>query len=465
MFDSGWLPTQTDPDPPRDVWSTPGGLACSRPAWSPAALASLGHALAAAAPAFRALSLREVIDALDATHSLWLEPESELLAEAVERVRQATGYARVSIREGLRGLFNQLTGEQLESALCASGTDLEEPSSAGRLGWVGPRLTTVIASGNIPGAALPSVVQALMLRSPCLVKTAGTEPVLLTLYARSLARAAPELARHLAVTSWEGGRDELDQAAVRHAEAVVVYGSDDALRAYRALLPLRCRFLGYGHRLSFAAIARERLEPHSLDPVVVALCRDVCIYDQQGCLSPQRVYVETGGELGATELLDRLAIGLELFARELPRKALTAAEAAAIHQFRTSIEMRAFSDPRVALRVSPQGTGWTAAIDREPGLQPCCLNRTVILTPVAELRELPGILAPCRTALQSAVVAAPPARAATLARMLFEAGVSRVAPLGSAQLPQDLWHHDGLAALAELANWTTNELPGQGPSG
>jgi hypothetical protein len=181
------------------------------------------------------------------------------------------------------------------------------------------------------------------------------------------------------------------------------------------------------------------------------------LFDQQGCLSPQAVYVEREGEISPQVLAEGVAEACAGLAGQYPRRQLSAAEAAAIHQYRAEVEMRSLTETGARLWVSPGSTGWTVALDPNPQLMECCLNRTVILRPVADLGEvLPGIEM-MRGQLISAGLEAGDARRRELVETLGEAGVTRITRLGKAQEPASALYHDGINALATLARFVTVE--------
>jgi hypothetical protein len=421
---------------------------------TPEALRSLALGLRARAPDLRRLPSAEILRALDRLHAEWASSGSALRPEAVRALEGVTGYAPAAIDAALLGLFRRMDRPEMERWLAAGGVTAEAlDGSSEELLVFGPELTVVVSSGNIPGAALPSVAQALLLESPCLAKTGSAEPALLPLYARSLAAAAPELAAGLAVTTWEGGREDLERALLAEADALVVYGGNEAVRSLRAHLPAHARFIGYGHRISFAAVGRELLTPEQACEAARLAAVDVATFDQQGCLSPQALYVERGGAVSPEQFAELLAGALARLAVELPRRSLSPAEAAAIHQLRSAYEVRSALEPGVRLYTNPDRLEWTVAVDPDPTLAPCPLNRTAIIRPIERLEELPRHLAALRGALLSAGLGVGFERRRALARDLAAAGVTRITTLGEAQRPETELFHDGVNAIAALARY------------
>ena len=406
--------------------------------------------------AFRKVPLARITNALDRLHAEWSNDPP--VARAVSR---ATGYPEEVVSLSLRHLCGSMRRPILEEWLARSGIRpewLDGVEDEARTRVYGPRLTLVVSSGNVPGAALPSVVQALLLKSPVVVKSSSAEPVLLPAYAAALAEMDAEVAAALAVASWRGGDEQVEPEVFSQIDAAIVYGSDATLRSLRSRLPAHARFIGYGHRISFTVIARECLTHAGLDALAAGLVRDVCLFDQQGCLSPQAVYVEEGGAVGASQLAERVAALLE--EPSFPRRVLDPGENAAIHQYRAACEMEALTRTGLRVLASEAGTAWTVVLDPKPDLEPGPGNRTLVVRPVADLAVLPKIVERLGPSLISCGLAAPEERRPQLTAALGAAGVTRFTTAGDAQLPQDLLFHDGVSPLASLARFVRMEQEG-----
>lgn len=318
---------------------------------------------------------------------------------------------------------------------------------------IGPRLTTHIFSGNVPGVAVTSLIRALLVRSPSLGKTAAGEPLLAVLFARGLHEVDPELGRSLAVTHWPGGDEELERVALRRAAAVIAYGGNETIRSVRSRVEPGARFLGYGHRVSFGVVARERLTHHGAQDVAAAAALDAATFDQQGCVSPHLFYAEQGGDISPAAWAEMLAGELAKLELELPRGRLTAQESSAIRQLRGEMEFAQLAGEGVTLHASADGTAWTVIHDPDPTFAASCLNRTVRVKPIASLADVLAHAAPVGSVLQTVGLAASPERAAALSEQLARVGVTRIAPLGEMAWPPPHWLHDGRPPLADLVRW------------
>ena len=105
----------------------------------------------------------------------------------------------------------------------------------------------------------------------------------------SLAARDPELAACLRTLYWPGGDRGCEDVALAAADLVVASGDDGSIADLAGRT--RARFIGHGHRISFAVVTQAQVHA---DDTAAGLARDVAIWDQRGCLSPQLCFVEGG---------------------------------------------------------------------------------------------------------------------------------------------------------------------------
>jgi len=108
-------------------------------------------------------------------------------------------------------------------------------------------------------------------------------------------------AKAIAATAY-GGTTALETALFNQADCITATGSDETLAEIRRHVPAKARFLGYGHRVSFAFIAHETLIGFGLKKTATAAVTDVVAWNQLGCLSPHVIYAEQGGATPAVAL-------------------------------------------------------------------------------------------------------------------------------------------------------------------
>ncbi|HSU78960.1 MAG TPA: acyl-CoA reductase [Candidatus Angelobacter sp.] len=402
------------------------------------------------------LSIHDIVEKVDQAIQKWLDPKypQRQLAEAL--LPAITGYDAEMIRLELKRYMRNFRKKELlrfldEELDQASMLDEFRPRKNGGMSMAfGPSLIFHVFSGNVPGVQLWSLIMGLLVKSANLGKTASAEPLMPVLFCQSLAEVDPRLAESLAILPWKGGTAELEEPAIEAAEAVIVYGSNETVDHLKPNIPHHKRFLSYGHKISFSMIGQEALTADRYYESIHRLAEDVSIYDQQSCLSPQLVFIETGGVVSPKQAAEMLASELERYHLKRPRAALSNEEAMAIHSIRTKYGFETMSSDKGAVYSSREDTAWTVLFHEETGFEGSPLNRTIHVFAVDQLDEMFDHLSPYRPYLQSCGMAVKPERLFTLARRLGEYGVDRISALGEMNRARPGWHHDGQFNLLNL---------------
>src|SRR5581483_6019670 len=253
----------------------------------------------------------------------------------------------------------------------------------------------------------------------------------------------------LGVVTWQGGTAELEDVAFGRADVVVASGSDKSLASIRPRV--RGRFIGYGHKVSFAVISKETLE--DVHTVASKAAYDVALFDQQGCLSPQLIYVEEGGAITPQAFASILAEALAAWERTLPRGNVPQEASVTIRRARDEAEWQALAGKDVAVYASSRGTAWTVIYEGDPTFVPSPLYRTIRVKPFSSFTQLHELLTPWQPYLEAVGLAVHATRSTHLAEVLGQAGVTRICPVGTMQLPPLSWQHGGRPRIADLVRW------------
>jgi hypothetical protein len=397
----------------------------------------------------------------------WLLPENRFRKLALELCPTQTGFGPVTMANGLDSFFRQITRENLHALLAQEIGDARRlegfvselgktlPSRAAIV--TGPELVAHIVAGTIPNPAFTSMVLGLLLRSAQFVKCASGNSLLPRLFAHSIYEADAKLGACLEIAEWRGGNEALEVALFAQADCVSATGSDETLAAIRAKLPVKTRFVGHGHRLSFGYVSRELLFDQNVQPVVANAATDIVAWNQLGCLSPHVIYVQTGGEVTPRQFAALLAEELERCEAREPRGDVPVDIAAAIASRRAVYEVRAAHSQATQLWRSQPSTAWTVVFEEDARFQISCLNRFIYVKPVGNLSEALENAVVVREHVSTVGLAASPREAQSLALQLARWGVTRVCPLGQMQHPPLTWRHDGRPALGDLVTWTDFE--------
>lgn len=426
------------------------------------ATALCAHVRSNARARLKRMPVARIVDAIDAAIARLLDRAHPLRRKAEHLLPIVTGYDRETVRLGLTGYLKTFRKPQLlrflaEDFANPSMLDGFQPTpKGGYLRAHGPELLLHVWAGNVPALSLWSLICGLLVKAGSIGKLASAEPLTAGWFASLLAEIDPDIGECLAVTWWKGGEAAAEPVFLREAETVMAYGGNETLAALRAKLPITTRFLPHGHKIGFGVIAREALDSRKVPALARLAAHDVVRYEQQGCYSPQLLFVERGGRVGPAEFARYVAQELGALAHRHPRRALSPGEASSIAAWRGAQEMLTL-DGAAELLGEPSDSWSVVHVDAPETLSPTGLNRTLKLVSVESLDEVPTLVTPYRSFLQTAGVAATPERLFRLGEQLSEVGVSRIAPLGRMTAPEAGWHHDGRFSLLDLVTLTEIE--------
>jgi len=398
----------------------------------------------------------------------WLKPDNAFRRLALEFGPGKTGFSQATLQKGLDNFFHQFTPENFHALLVQElgdarrldrfvAGDSGEKTNRAALA-VGPELLVHIAAGNLPNPALMSMVLGLLARSAQFVKCASGSMFLPRLFAHSIYDADTKLGACLEIAGWRGGNADLEMALFAESDCVTATGSDETLAAIPVRLPVKTRFLGYGHRVSFGFVGHEVLSGFHTRQIVSRTTDDVVAWNQLGCLSPHVVYAQTGGEVSPEKFAELLADELERREQTEPRGELPAEHAAAIASRRGIYEVRAAHSPETTQHwCSRNSTAWTVVYEADARFQLSCLNRFIYVKPVRDLAEALQHAETVRGQVSTVGLGVPEHKLEELATQLARWGATRVCPLGRMQNPPLTWRHDGRPALGDLVLWTDFE--------
>ncbi|MFW6079385.1 MAG: acyl-CoA reductase [Gemmatimonadota bacterium] len=459
-----------------DVREYGDGIALRVPVLAPRTLARLLARLRRArAEHLAGRPVDEVVRAVDTAAARLVDPEDPARHTLDRALPAVTGYSEPMARLVVDRMAADWRAAPLRRALAAELGDpgvLDgfRPDPTGgeprRVRAFGPALAFHVFAGNVPGVAVTSLVRSLLVKAATIGKTASGDPLFPAVFARALAEVDPTLGECLAVSYWPGGTEPLEAVALDAADAIIVYGRGEVVDDLRRRAPADARLVAHGPRFSFGLVGRAALadEP-AVEAVAGRVARATSVFDQRGCVSPHVAYVERGGAVGPEAFAERLAAAFDALERELPRGALDAAEAAAIHELRGRAEFRAMAagaeeggGPRLYIG---RGTEYTVLYDDDPAFEPSCLNRVLWVKPIDALEDAVRYVEPFAAYLQTVgIEGVEDPRRAALAERIGRVGASRVTSFDRMPWPPAAWHHDGRGPLRELLRWTDLEPDG-----
>jgi len=357
-------------------------------------------------------------------------PDTASRARALAKAASAFPFLGKVTARGLLALVASELGH-------ASVLDRFVPQDRRRVRALAPCFLLHVLSSNTPAAALQTLLRGLLLGSTnfCKLPSGGIAEV-----DEFVSRLPRALAARVHLSS------ELSQLWLIAANAAVLFGRDETVAALRAMLRPGIPVLAHGHKLSLAMVTDD---PHFRS--VNGAARDVCMFDQHGCLSPHVILVRKSGALTVHSYAQQLAQALARFERHTPRGALTLSEANSIRTLRDETTFRAANGEPLELLASAD-TAWTVVVDHTDQMPLSPGNRVVFVKPLS--CNLFKLFERKHSHLSTCGIWPVNAANRDLAAAL---GFTRICAIGKMQQPPLDWHHDGQQVLAPLVRWVDCE--------
>ena len=264
-----------------------------------------------------------------------------------------------------------------------------------------------MAAGNVDGLPAYSVVEGLLAGNVNILKLPAQDRGASLLLLRELVRLEPRLRDFVYVFDVPSADLKSLERFAKIADAVVVWGGDEAVRAARTLAGPDTALICWGHKLSFAYAV-----PPVSDGDLEALADHICATGQLLCSSCQGIFLDTGdmGEVHA--LAERLFPILQAAARRHPPADPALRARATLELYARELEadsggQRIYRGGGVSVTAAPDsrlelgllaGNCWVKPLPRDqivPRLKPRkgCLQTAGLLCPEGEREALSALLA------------------------------------------------------------------------
>jgi len=385
--------------------------------------------------------IRRLIRVVRAFETEYLDVFGRLVTETAAHL----SWSETMVRYVIKDFFSLLSETSLHTFLdseigpeTAEQTFVSHPKRGAQSMLVPPEVVLHILSASVPTTAIEAMILSIAAGVPCVIRTSAHERASARFFLNVLRMEAPELARHIAVVTWPHDNPAF---ATRIAEArptVVFHGSDTSIQRFYQSLPTFTRVHPFGHRISFGLISPgAALTQETIRLLAEDIARDVTLFEGRGCMSMQTLFVmpHAAQKDLALRIQDALIEhGFPTLREAFPRTPAPDDIAAAQMQ---QIGVAEFEG---TVRQSPDGNAlvWkTAALRSSPGW------RHLHICSVPDFETLMDAISPHRHALSTAGVYLDTRRAHSTAKLLAQAGVRRICPIGRMQRPLILSAHDG----------------------
>ncbi len=315
---------------------------------------------------------------------------ASLVAQGAAEWRDSASLVRRAARTALAAERVAWSPQVVEAALDDVLWDLDASRAAALVRDREPldrRPVLVILPGNVIGPTIVSAYCAALAGARVILKSPGVERSLAPILAEQFERLGDPLDQLIEARYWLSAERSAFAQTLEGVRRIVAFGSDEtvaALRAEAGAIPVR----GYGTSYSLGYVAP------GADAALAAAgaARDICMFDQRGCMSPQTIYVE-GDEAHAIAFAHALAAALRTAGTAFPRATFEPGEAAAVMERVRRFSMTALAPATHALETLILGPPADGAPDFVVVAQPFgppareCFGRIVAVKPCSSIAQ------------------------------------------------------------------------------
>ncbi len=372
-------------------------------------------------------------DVLTRAFGFWRKRDYARRREAIAAIARSAGYSVALLENSIDALLKPFTADALNALAmrCSRSNEASRPKTVG-----------FIAAGNVAGAGMHEIAIALIAGAAVMIKAASAEPIFFSEFARTLADIDPDAGARIEVLHWRRARTDLTEALIANCDRVVAYGDDATIDSLRG----RPNVIGFGSRVSAAAIGPGALAPSRIDALAELLVRDVTLFEQLGCLSLHHVFVVSADSLVARELAIRMSAALERIGKEMRPAIVPLRDAAEIRGVRERARWRAIAGEPVEPFEGP-GLEWTVVFEAKPAVEDSFKVspgfRTVHVTAVRDVSEFRGCIARVSGRIETMAVAGDESEDAGARGFIEKIGIPYVCAPGEMQSPPLDWRHGG----------------------
>jgi hypothetical protein len=344
------------------------------------------------------IDISHIIDVIGKVTELWMNPKYSGRKKACEILPTVTGFSVEMIESwGFDNFMSILKKENLPLFGKLDPVNYQQFTSLGdgfakAYGDVNvshsnfePKVIGHICAGNILGIAAFEMIIDKLIDSATWIKVPTEEPVFGALYAKSIEEIDPNLAYSIAVLPFESSNNEVKDYLFSKSDIIRATGGELARKNLTELsnkhnIPLA----GHWHKFSFITISREYMNDKAND-IAELVSLDVTAWDQQGCFSPQEIYIAEGGKISALEFAEILANEMENTSKSLP-KGIKSGKMQVLDGYHQYFKKEMIGDP---VKLFPSSTHkWLVIYDGiTENVEPSPLFRVIRVKPVADIMD------------------------------------------------------------------------------
>jgi len=276
-----------------------------------------------------------------------------------------------------------------------------------------------ITAGNVDGLPFISLLDGLLTGNINIVKLPKEEGGVTVSLLEELFRIEPSLREYVYVFDYSSKDIHAMRKLATVADAIVVWGGDEAVSAVRKLAEPNTKIVEWGHKISFAYVTKEGVNKQDLEKLAV----HICLTNQLFCSSCQGIFLDTDDMRDVYDFCEEFLPVLEKTCRENPLALDAAAEffiqaEVTLQEYHRQIEnkspdVRVYRDRNCSITAYPDSK-----------LEPSVMYRNVWVKPLK--RDNIIKLRPYKGYLQTAALICTKQEHSELSQKLLQAGLVKI---------------------------------------
>jgi hypothetical protein len=273
-----------------------------------------------------------------------------------------------------------------------------------------------IAAGNADGLPAFSVLEGLLTGNINILKLPEVDGGVSVSLLMELIQIEPKLAGYIYVFDYSSKDIKSITKLIDAADAVVVWGGDQAVSALRKMTGPDVKLIEWGHKISFAYVTEGGISDHALR----GLAHNICRTDQLLCSSCQGIFLDTEDMETAYRFCERFLPILEEVSNEFPPQAgIGIVSQVTLELYNEELE-RLYNGSRIF-----RGKGCSIIAYHDSTLQASLQFRNCWVKPLPRERLL-HTLRPYKNHLQTAALLCAEDERPALTGLLSKTGIVRV---------------------------------------
>ncbi len=293
--------------------------------------------------------------------------------------------------------------------------------------------TLILLPSTVFAAAWQSSTAVWLAGGSVTLKPSRREPA----FAKLLAQSVKKIAGPTLPIKIEVGRAR--RARRDNTQTIIAYGKDETIEKLRSTAAKK--IIGFGSMISLACVGKNALVKTNLPNLTRRMAWDTTLYDTQGCLSPQCVYVEKGGKVSPEQFAKALARAMRHLDVRLPRKKIQN-EAMMEESF---WQRWRFLESQGRAQIHDR----RVIFHQEPSFEPCGLRRVIFIVPWRRISDVNRHVGAWRNKIST--IATSDAITQKKMKRIFQQLFIRWCEVGAMHKLEPWWRNGGVSLLRRLS--------------